>query len=103
EAVTASTAATASTESISSTVGDLKASNESLKTVVVAEQAEAKKAASEDGPASIKVKGITLTPGGFLAAETVYRNRATGSDINTALTGTPFNGSDLSKVGEFNF
>jgi hypothetical protein len=103
EAVTASTVAKASTESISSTVGDLKASNESLKTVVVAEQAEAKKAASEDGPASIKFKGITLTPGGFLAAETVYRNRATGSDVNTALTSIPFNGSDLSKVGELNF
>ena len=103
EAVSTSAEVKSSTESISSTVGDLKTSNESLKTVVVAQQAEAKKAASEDGPASIKFKGITLTPGGFLAAETVYRNRATGADINTPLTGIPFNGSDLSKVSELNF
>ena len=105
EAVTASSVVKATTDSMSSTVGDLKASNESLTstvTTVAKDQAEAKKA-SEDGPASIKYKGITITPGGFLAAETVYRNRATGSDINTALTGIPFNGSDLSKVGEFNF
>ena len=103
EAVTATTAVKATTDSISSTVGDLKASNESLKTVVVAEQAEAKKTASEDGPSSIKFKGITFTPGGFLAAETVYRNRSLMSDVNTAFTGVPFNGSDLSKVGEINF
>jgi hypothetical protein len=103
EAVSLSNVTKANTESISSTVSDLKASNESLKTVVVAEQAEAKKAASEDGPSSIKFKGITLTPGGFIEAATVYRNRATGSDINTPFTGIPFNGSDLSKVSENNF
>src|SRR5262249_20916520 len=102
EAVSLSNVTKANTESISSTVGDLKASNESLKTVVVADQEAKKAAASEDGPASIKFKGITLTPGGFLAAETVFRNRATGADINTPLTGIPFNGSDLSKVTEFN-
>jgi hypothetical protein len=105
EAVEASSAVKATTESISSTVGDLKASNESLTstvTTVAKDQAEAKKA-SEDGPASIKYKGITLTPGGFLAAETVFRNRADVADVNTALTGIPFNGSDLSKTTEFNF
>lgn len=103
EAVTSTTAMRSATESISSTVGDLKASNESLKTVVVAEQEAKKTAASEDGPASIKFKGVTLTPGGFIEAATVFRNRATGSDINTPFTGIPFNGSDLSKVTENNF
>ena len=104
EAVSTSAEVKSSTETMSSTVGDLKASNESLKTEVVAQQAEAKKAAaSEDGPSSIKFKGVTLTPGGFIEAATVYRNRATGADINTPFTGIPFNGSDLSKVSENNF
>ena len=39
-----------------------------------------------ESPLAIRFKGVTLTPGGFLAAESVYRNRALGSDINT-----PFN------------
>ena len=39
-----------------------------------------------ESPIAIHFKGVTLTPGGFLAAESVYRNRALGSDINT-----PFN------------
>ena len=102
EAVSTSAALKSTTESINSNVSDLRASNESLKSEVVAEQAEAKKTASEDGPASIKFKGVTFTPGGFLAAETVFRNRALMSDVNTAFTGVPFNGSDLSKVTEFN-
>ena len=41
-----------------------------------------------------------ITPGGFLAAETAYRNRAESADINTQLAGTPFQASDLAHVGE---
>ncbi len=53
-------------------------------------------------PASIRFKGITFTPGGFLAAESVFRQRAAQADINTPFTGIPFPGNDLSKVTEFN-
>jgi hypothetical protein len=35
-------------------------------------------------PSVLHYKGITLTPGGFAAAETVYRSKATGGDIPTA-------------------
>jgi hypothetical protein len=69
---------------------------------VAAGQAEAKKP-SEDGPSSIKYKGISLTPGGFIAAETVSRQRATSSDINTPFTGIPYPGNALSKIGENSF
>jgi hypothetical protein len=58
---------------------------------------------TEDGPGSIRYKGVTLTPGGFIAAETVYRTRATSSDINTPFNSIPFGGNSLSKVSEFNF
>ena len=57
----------------------------------------------EDMPASIKYKGITITPGGFFAAETVYRTRAISADDNTPFTSTPFAGNSLSKVSEMNF
>jgi hypothetical protein len=102
EAFSTSAVLKSTTASINSNVSDLRASNESLRSEVVAGQTEAKKATSEDGPSSIKFKGVTFTPGGFLAAEAVFRNRALMSDVNTAFTGAPFNGSDLSKVSEIN-
>lgn len=86
---------------LNSTVGDLKASNEALRTTVATEQTEAKKA-EENGPASIRIKGITLTPGGFLAAEAVWRQRAVSGDVNTPLTGIPFANNPLSRTTEFN-
>ena len=33
-----------------------------------------------ESPLAIHYKGITITPGGFLAGESVYRNRATGGE-----------------------
>ena len=46
-----------------------------------------KKVNDLESPLAIHYKGITITPGGFLAAETVWRQRAEGSDINTNLNG----------------
>jgi len=86
--------------SLNATVSDLKASNEVLKTTVATDTAAAKQASSEEGPAAIRYKGITITPGGFVAAETVSRQRATGSDINTPFNSIPYPGNSLSKVSE---
>ena len=74
---------------------------------VVAQQAhdpqDPKSKPTEDGPGSIRYKGVSLTPGGFIAAETVYRTRANSADINTPFNSIPFGGNSLSKVSEFNF
>jgi len=56
----------------------------------------------EEAPTSIRIKGITLTPGGYFAAESVYRTHAASADINTPFTGIPFVGNSLSKQSEFN-
>jgi hypothetical protein len=53
-----------------------------------------------ESPAAIHFKGITLTPGGFLAGETVYRNRATGGDA-TAFNSIFMPGSGANRVSEF--
>ncbi|HEX2711585.1 MAG TPA: hypothetical protein VHM88_05090, partial [Candidatus Acidoferrales bacterium] len=90
------------TVSLNSTVSDLKASNEVLRTTVATEQAEAKKAA-EEGPTTIKFKGISITPGGFLAAETVFRTRNITSDVNSDFTGIPYPGQANSKITENQF
>lgn len=99
EAVNTTAEVKSSAVSLNSTVSAFKASNEVLKTTVAKEQADAQKA-TEDGPSAIKYKGVSLTPGGFIAAETVYRQRAESADINTQLNGIPFPGNALSKVSE---
>jgi hypothetical protein len=58
---------------------------------------------AEEGPIAIRYKGITITPGGFVAAETVHRTRAVSGDINTPFTGIVYPGSALSRVTENNF
>jgi hypothetical protein len=53
-------------------------------------------------PTSIRVKGITLTPGGYMAAETVWRQRALSADVNTPFNGVPLQGSSQNHISEFN-
>ena len=99
EAVNSSAEVKSSEDKLSSALGELKSSSETLTTKVTAVQAEAKKA---EEPASIRYKGISITPGGFLAAESVYRNRAATADVNTPFNAIPYPGNSQSKVSEFN-
>jgi hypothetical protein len=52
-------------------------------------------------PTAIHVKGITITPGGFLAAESVYRSRALASDVNTPFNSITMPGASQSHISEF--
>ena len=54
-----------------------------------------------ESPLAIHFKGITITPGGFMAAESVYRNRALGADINTPFNSVSMPGSGQNSVSEF--
>jgi hypothetical protein len=85
------------------TVGELKSDVTDLKsnmasTVVTVQ--EAQKSASEP-PTAIHVKGITITPGGFLAAEFVRRSRALAGDVNTPLNSVTMPGASQSTTSEF--
>jgi hypothetical protein len=108
EAVNTSTEVKSSEATLTSSVADLKTSNAALTSTVntvaaTTANAAGGQAGSEDGPASIKFKGITLTPGGFVEAATVTRSRATSSDINTPFNSVPYPGNALSKLSESNF
>jgi hypothetical protein len=61
---------------------------------------ETQKAVNES-PLALRIKGITLTPGGFLAAETVWRQRGLASDVNTPFNSIPLPGSSQSSLSEF--
>jgi len=63
---------------------------------------ETQKSISEP-PTAIRFKGVTLTPGGFIAAETATRQRANVSDINTPFNSVPYEGNALAHITESNF
>ncbi len=54
-----------------------------------------------ESPSALHLKGITITPGGFLAAETVWRSHALGSDLNTPFNSVPYDGANASALSEF--
>jgi hypothetical protein len=72
-------------------------------TVAVASGGGGQNEKQGEPPTSIHIKGITLTPGGFMAAETVTRTRAIINDVNTDIKAVPFTGTSGSKFSEFNF
>lgn len=85
---------------LNSSVSEVKKSNDALK-AAVAEDQKAVKAA--ESPAVLHYKGVTITPGGYLAAETIYHSHALIADVNTPFTSIPYPGNSLAKVSEINF
>jgi hypothetical protein len=58
---------------------------------------------ADDEPIAIRFKGITITPGGFFAAESVWRQRGITNDVNTDFKGIPLPGQSASQLSELNF
>ena len=102
-AATKADAAQAEASQQQQTVTELKGDVTDLKTnltsTVVSIQ-ETQKSVSEP-PTAIHVKGITISPGGFLAAETVRRSRALGADINTPFNTLTMPGASVNHTSEF--
>jgi hypothetical protein len=87
-------------------VGELKTDVSDLKTNVtstVVSVQETQKNVKEaiDNPVALHYKGITITPGGFVAAEFVRRSRALGADINTPFNSLTMPGASQSSISEF--
>ena len=89
----------AAVTTLQTTVTDLKGNQTSLATTVSDETAKIKKDILS--PDVLHYKGITLTPGGFAAAETVWRSKATGGDIPTAFNAIPYESADAYQLSEF--
>jgi len=67
----------------------------------VAEQVKDLKAEVES-PTAFHYKRVTLTPKGFVAAESVWRQRAMDADVMTPFNQTPYMNSGQAHVSEFN-
>jgi hypothetical protein len=89
----------AAVNTLQTTVTDLKGNQASLAATVSDETSKIKKEMAS--PNVLHFKGISLTPGGFAAAETVYRTKATGGDIPTAFSSLAYEGADAYSLGEF--
>ena len=108
EAASKADAAQAATSQQQQSVTELKSDVTDLKTnmantVTTVQETQKNMKEAVDNPLAIHYKGITITPGGFVAAETVTRQRATESSINTPFTGIPFEGSSLAHINESDF
>ncbi len=55
------------------------------------------------GPSTIWFKGVTITPGGLLALESVTRSPFIGADIGTPYQNIPFANVPASHTNEFRF
>jgi hypothetical protein len=88
-----------SVTALRSDVDDIK--QNANNTVVSLQETQKNMKEAIESPIAIHYKGITLTPGGFLAAETVNRHRALGADINTPFNNIPFPGASQASMSEF--
>ncbi len=80
-------------------VADLK--NNVTNTALSVQETQKNITAAVENPMAIHYKGINITPGGFLAAEFVRRDRALASDINTPFNSLTLPGASQSSLSEF--
>ena len=86
-------------------VGEMKGDVADLKTnatnTALTVQETQKTVTALESPAAIHYKGITITPGGFAAAEFVRRSRALGADLPTPFNSLTMPGASQSSMSEF--
>ena len=84
--------------SLKSDVADLK--NNTTNSALALQETQ-KLIHDAESPLALHYKGITITPGGFLAAETVWRAHALGAGLNTPFNSIPMPGAEADKLSEF--
>ncbi len=87
---------------LKSDVSDLKTTTNNTAMTVQESLKETKNVSSEwETPLSIHLKGVTITPGGFAAAEFVRRSRELGADVITPFNNLTMPGASQSTLPEF--
>ncbi len=93
---------TAAVSNLHAAVAKLRDSNSGLDTQVQrVEKSMLENQKAIEEPTAIRYKGVTITPGGFLAGETVWRQRTLNADIYTNWNGQPYPGSAQAHTSEF--
>ncbi len=87
-------------QKVQSDVSDVKTA---LNTTTVEVQKNEKKVDYLEHPASISYKGVKLTPGGFLAAESVWRQHDETTDVLSSFNGIPYTSTPTAHLTEWRF
>ncbi len=105
KAAAAQTQASQQQQTVGALQGDVDALKTSTSNTAMTLQEslkEVKNVSSEwETPASIHLKGITITPGGFVAAEFVRRSRELGADLPTPFNSLTLPGASQSNLSDF--
>ena len=56
---------------------------------------------AREHPLAVEYKGIRIIPGGFFAAEALYRSHAENADINTTFNSIPYDSQVMAHLSEF--
>jgi hypothetical protein len=88
---------------LNTTVANMAASNAAVVNSAGLATSGGQNKDEDKGPATIRYKGISLTPGGFIEAATVNRQRGLSSDINTPFNSIPYGDNATGKLSEMNF
>ena len=56
-----------------------------------------------EGPKTIAFRGVQITPGGYLSANTIFRTHNANSDVSDSFGSLPWNGSANGELSEFRF
>jgi hypothetical protein len=103
QAVGSTTTQTAATVSgLQASVSSLQLSDATTATgVQEVQKSQQRIEKSVDHPDSLHYKGVTFTPGGFIAAESIWRERAMNADIYTNFNATPYMNSGEAYTSEW--
>jgi hypothetical protein len=86
-------------------IAQLQSAVESLKSAEAATAGslakEQKLDQARDNPTALRYRGVTLTPGGYFAAESLYRSHAENAEINTSWASIPFDAQPMAHLSEF--
>src|SRR6185437_9340937 len=89
----------ATVNALQSSVTNLQAQSTSVSTRM--QQVQEKLQKNLDEPVALHYKGITIVPGGFLAGESIWRQRAMNADIYTNFNATPYMNSGEAHTSEW--
>lgn len=101
EAASSQASQTQQQSEVTALKGDVTDLKENLTNTAISLQETQKSIQETQSPAALHYKGITITPGGFVAAETVWRQRALAADVNTPFNALAFPGSAQANISEF--
>jgi hypothetical protein len=87
-------------QSVQTDLADLKTVNTNSMATL---QETQKRIVDVEHPTALHYKGVTITPGGFIAAETMWRQHNESADVISSFNGIPYDGSINSQLTEFRF